>query len=540
MSEKYCIGIDYGTDSVRALLVNSANGQELATSIFEYPRWKKRLYCNQTMNQFRHHPLDYLEGLEFVLMGVINSVPNSVEKVCSISIDTTGSTVVAVDETGTPLSLLPQFSEDPDAMFILWKDHTAINEADQINSLCRTWPVDYLKYSGGKYSCEWFWAKILHVFSTNKNVARSAFSWVELCDWIPFILTGGSRLDQLKRSRCAAGHKAMWNAEWDGLPSENFLNKLHPKLGDLKKRLYVETYTSDNSVGHISDEWAKKTGLQKSVVIGVGTLDAHAGAVGGQIKQSYMIKVVGTSTCDMLVAPLEEMKNKIIRGICGQVDGSIIPGMIGMEAGQSAFGDIYAWFRDLLLWPTHDLENKSHLLEELNRAAALIPVGGSDVLSLDWLNGRRSPDENPYLKGVISGLTLGTRPPEIFKALVEGTAFGSKKIVERFNEEKIPIKGVMAVGGVAKKSPLVMQTLADVLDVPIKVVRTENASALGAAMFASVVAGIHGSVQEAQEKMGSGFELIYEPISQNASVYKVMYQKYLCIADFFENFYSPL
>lgn len=544
MVDTYCIGIDFGSDSVRAMLVNAANGDELGISVFEYSRWAQGLYCNPGKNQFRQHPLDYLEGLEFTIRTLLDKIPGCSAKVCAISIDTTGSTPVAVTEDGTPLALLPEFSDDPDAMFILWKDHTAIHEADRINSLCRSWDIDYTKYSGGSYSPEWFWAKILHVMNKNGEVAKAAFSWVEHCDWIAALLTGYTDPLGIKRSRCAAGHKALWHPDWGGLPSEQFLEALKPGLSELRDRLYTDTYTSDCPVGTLSKDWAARLGLAESVVVGVGGFDAHFGAVGGGIKPYYISKVVGTSTCDMLVVPNAEIGNKLISGICGQVDGSIVPGMLGMEAGQSAFGDIYAWFRNLLLWPIENClkQNNKELLaklkddviRELTLSAAQIPAGGGKVLSVDWFNGRRTPDANAHLKGAITGLTLGTDAPGVFRSLVESTAFGSKKIMERFKEEGIPIYGLIALGGVAKKSAFVMQTLADVLNIPIKVIRSENACALGAAMFASVVGGIYSNIGEAQEKMGSGYESEYIPIAENVEVYKQLYNKYLELGRFVE------
>lgn len=538
------IGVDYGTDSVRALLVDTESGNELATSVYEYPRWKKGLYCNAEKKQFRQHPLDYIEGLQTTIQNVIQKVPGAATRIRAITVDTTGSTPVAVDQKGTPLALMPEFAEEPDAMFILWKDHTATEEADQINALCKTWLIDYSRYSGGIYSSEWFWSKILHIVKTNAKVACAAYSWVEHCDWMPALLTGLTDPLCLKRSRCAAGHKAMWHAEWNGLPARDFLAKLHPQLGNLKDRLFSETFTSDISAGTLTQEWAEKLGLETSVLVGVGALDAHFGAVGGQIEPFYLSKVIGTSTCDMIVAPTDEIGNKLIRGISGQVNGSIIPGMLGMEAGQSAFGDVYAWFRNLLMWPLRNLlsedyeelicELESRLINNLSTEAALIPVASSGILALDWLNGRRTPDVNSYLKGAITGLTLGTDAPKIFKALVEATAYGAKRITERFAEEGVTVQGVLALGGVAKKSPFVMQTLSDVLNMPIKVVRSQNACALGAAMFASVVAGIYASIEEAQIKMGSGIESEYLPNSKNVMIYDELYKNYCRLCDFNE------
>ena len=542
---KYTIGLDYGTDSVRSLIVNTENGEEVASVVFEYPRWKKQLYCDARVNRFRQHPKDYLEGLEYTIVEALKLAPAGVaENVVGISVDTTGSTPVAVDEKGTPLALTPGFEENPNAMFVLWKDHTGVKEADEINQLAKKWSIDFTKYEGGIYSSEWFWAKLLHVIREDAGVFRSANSWVEHCDWIPAVLTGNTNPKTMKRSRCAAGHKAMWHEAFGGLPAEDFLQELDPLLSGLKDRLFKETVTCDISAGTLTPEWAAKLGLSTKVKVGAGSFDAHLGAVGAEIEPYYLSKVMGTSTCDMLIAPMEEVGDKLVRGICGQVDGSIVPGMLGMEAGQSAFGDIYAWFKNVLLWPSEQIITSSNLLDdatkasmiaelsarmipELTKAAELIPIEESSIVALDWMNGRRTPDANQNLKGVISGLNLGSDAPRIFRALVEATAFGSKAIVDRFRSEGIRIEGVIALGGVAKKSTFVMQIVCDVLNMPIKVARSEQACALGSAMAAAVVAGIYPNLSEAQKHMGGGFEKTYMPIAKNAEVYAKLYEIYL-------------
>ncbi len=520
MSDKYTIGLDYGTDSVRSLIVNVENGKEVASAVFKYPRWKKGLFCDPAKNQFRQHPLDYLEGLEYTIIEALKQAPPGVaENVVGISVDTTGSTPVAVDERGTPLSLTSGFEKNPNAMFVLWKDHTAVREAREINELAKKWQTDYTRFEGGIYSSEWFWAKILHVFREDTGVLRAAYSWVEHCDWIPALLTGNTHPKTLKRSRCAAGHKAMWHETFGGLPSEEFLTALDPLLGGLRDRLFKETFTCDVAAGKLTPEWAKRLGLPAGVVVGAGAFDAHLGALGAEIKPFYLSKVMGTSTCDMLVAPLDEMHDRLVSGICGQVDGSIVPGMLGLEAGQSAFGDIYAWFKNLLEWPLMNIlhetrlvdaktreklvsETSGKIIDRLSEEASKIPIGESGLVALDWLNGRRTPDANQNLKGAITGLTLGSDAPRLFRALVEATAFGSKAINDRFIDEGVRIDGVIALGGVAKKSPFVMQVVADVLNRPIKVARSEQACALGSAMAAAVAAGIYPSTSEAQAKMG--------------------------------------
>jgi L-ribulokinase len=381
-------------------------------------------------------------------------------------------------------------------------------------------------------------------------IRKNIFSFVELCDWIPALLTGIKDPLKLKRSRCAAGHKAMWHPSWNGLPPEEFLVKLDPILKDFRSRLYNETYTSDEKAGVLSAEWAKRLGLREDVAVGVGAFDAHMGAVGGEIEPYTMAKIMGTSTCDILTAPENMLGTKLVKGICGQVDGSVIPGMLGMEAGQSSFGDVYAWFKDLLIWPLESIkvndkidpeakqefirEVSDKIIEQLSEEASKLPIDESGVLAVDWLNGRRTPYANQLLKGAIVGLNLGTDAPKIFRALVEATAFGAKKIVDCFMMQDIPINGVIGLGGVAKKSPFILQVVCDVLNIPIKIPKSEQTCALGAAMFAAVAAGIYNSIDEAKKAMGSGFEKEYIPNPENAAKYAVLYEKYSRLSSFIE------
>ena len=552
-SAKYTIGVDYGTDSIRSILVDASSGKEVESSVFYYPRWEKGRYCSPADNMFRQHPLDYIEGLEYTVRELTEKCSPSVAKnIAAISLDTTGSTPVAVNDKGVPLSLTRGFEENPDAMFVLWKDHTSVKEAEEINIKAKNWGgIDYTMYEGGVYSSEWFWAKILHVLRKDKAVREAAYSWVEHCDWIPALLTGVESVDKIKRSRCAAGHKAMWHEKWGGLPSEEFLTAVDPLLSGLRERLYKDTYTIDLQAGKITTEWAGRLGLPENVTIGIGAFDAHLGAVGGEIKPYYLCKIVGTSTCDILTAPKEEVGDKLVSGICGQVDGSVLPGLVGLEAGQSAFGDVYAWFRELLLWPIENIlqQNKEldnntknilireisdRLIPELSEKASKLPVDESGVLALDWLNGRRTPDANQALKGAISGLSLGSDAPRVFRALVEATAYGARAIVERFIEQGVRIDGIIALGGVAKKSGFVMQVLADVMNKPIMVASSEQACALGSAMAAAVAGGIYTTFDQAKEKMGSGFEKEYRPDPANAQKYEKIYTRYKKLGKFVE------
>ena len=535
------IGMDYGTDSVRSVLISAENGKELASSVYYYERWAEGKYCDATNNQYRQHPQDYIDGLINTVNGIFAQVGDNMrENVRGIAVDTTGSTPVAVDRQGLPLSMKEGFSENPDAMFILWKDHTAIAEAAEINVHTTKYTPNYLKYVGGIYSSEWFWAKILRTLRVNAEVRDAAYSWVEHCDWIPFLLTGGSDVQRMKRSRCAAGHKALWHPDFGGLPPDSFWTDLDPLLAGLTDRLYSDTYTSDIPAGTLCDEWASKLGLPESVFVSVGAFDAHMGAVGGEIQPYSLSRIMGTSTCDILIAPNQEMGDTLVQGICGQVNGSVVPGMLGMEAGQSAFGDVYAWFRNLLSWPVDhllpiDLPNRNEIRERmldaiiptLSEQAATIPPHEESELALDWMNGRRTPDANQKLKGAIFNLNLGSDGPRIFRALVEATCFGARAIVERFEREGVPIKELIGLGGVAKKSPFIMQTLANVLNMPIKIARSEQTCALGAAMFAATAAGLFPDVISAQKAMGQGFERSYVPQPELVNVYNNLYQKYL-------------
>ena len=542
IENKYVIGVDYGTDSVRSIIVNAADGKELTSSVFYYPRWKKQLYCNPSENQFRQHPLDYLEGLEFTIKDCLQKAGKAVAaSVKGISIDTTGSTPIAVDKHGTPLSLLPEFAENPNAMFVLWKDHTSVKEAAEINLHATKFETDYLQYVGGIYSSEWFWAKLLQVLRADEAVRGAIHSWVEHCDWIPFVLTGGNDAAKIKRGVCSAGHKALWAAEYGGLPPNDFFKSLDTLLDGFTDKLFTETYTAAEQTGTIDATWAAKLGLKEDVVIGVGAFDCHMGAVGGQIEPYYLSKVMGTSTCDMLVAPKEEVKDILVKGICGQVDGSIIPGMIGMEAGQSAFGDAYAWFKNLLSWSLGLLEDEElkasisdKLIAALSLEASVLPLSDNDVVAIDWLNGRRTPDANQLLKGAFTGLNLGTDAPAMFKALVEATCFGAKAIVDRFIEQGIPVKGLIGLGGVAKKSPYIMQVMADVMNMPIRIHKSEQTCALGAAMFAATAAGIYDKVEDAMLAMGQGFDAEYIPNKEVVEYYQKRFIQYKKLGAFVE------
>jgi len=519
--QKYCLGVDFGTDSVRCLLVSATDGNVIGEAACSYPRWQKGLYCDAAAKRFRQHPLDYIESLTEVVQEALRGVPpDIVRNIGALSMATTGSTPVPVDKAGTPLALLDAFKEDPDAMFYLWKDHSAIEEAADINRYnAELTGQKYLDFVGGYYSAEWFWSKWLHLLRKQNEVAKVCYCFVEHADWMPFLLTGGKDVHQMKRNVCSAGHKGLWSALWDGYPPDRFWTDVDPLLSGCQGRLSPAGYSSADSAGKISPEWAARLGLPDDVLVGIGALDAHMGAVGGQIEPYYLSKVMGTSTCDMLVAPENEIKDTLVDGICGQVPGSIIPGMIGMEAGQSAFGDVYGWLKGFVAKSLQLVDipaDLSGLLTVLSERAAKLSISQWEKLPLstDWFNGRRSPDVQPLLKAAITGLELSTDPVMLFASLVEATCFGSRAIVERFTDRGIPVKGIIGLGGIAHKSPFVMQTMANVLGRPIKSNRASECCALGAAMYAATQAGWYPKLEGAMQAMGQGFLAPYIPDSR--------------------------
>ncbi len=545
MKQSYVIGVDFGTDSARALLVDSANGEVLGSATSSFKRWKEGLYCDPKQSQFRQHPLDYIESLEACLKGCLANANDEIRaNVVAISVDATGSTPVAIDRFGQPLALSAEFSENPNAMFFLWKDHSSIKEVEEINQKAQDFETNYLSYCGGAYSSEWFWSKLLHMARTDEEVYKATHSWLEQSDWLPYLLTGNQDAQLLKRNVCAAGHKALWAQELGGYPPLEFFTHLDPKLEKIYHSINQEVFTADELVGNLSKEWADKLGLKTDVLICVGAIDAHVGAIGAQIQPGYMCKVMGTSTCDMMVIDKEELQDRLVQGICGQVQGSIVPQYIGLEAGQSAFGDVYNWLKNLLLWPIKNSLKRSaslgsqaisdlrdeleqNLLSELSELAKQQPIQEDSELALDWFNGRRTPDVNPTLTAALFNLDLGSNPVNIFQALVEATCFGSRAIVEHVENQGVAIQGVIGIGGIAKKSDYVMQTLADVLQRPIMVHRSDETCAMGACMLAATAAGIYTSLSEAMDKMGSGFEKEYLPNPEKKELFDKRYAKYL-------------
>lgn len=547
---QYALGLDYGSDSVRALLVDAKSGQELASHVVYYPRWKAGLYCQPAKNQFRQHPLDYLESLEGVLKGLWDKMPaGAANHVVGISFDTTGSTPIALDQQGVALALKPEFAENPNAMFVLWKDHTAIQEAAEITAAANNSAINYLQYEGGIYSSEWYWAKALHVLREDPAVAEAAYLWVEHADWMSAVITGTTHPDQLRMGRCATGHKLMWHESWEGYPPNTFFTAIDPLLDGLRDRLPKDTFTSDQICGYLTETWAQKLGLKAGTPVGFSAFDCHMGAVAAQVEPGVLTKIMGTSTCDITVASYEAIGDKCVRGICGQVDGSVLPGFIGLEAGQSAFGDLYAWFRNLINWPTQQLlasstlisdEIKQALIDEIEHktlaalgdAASLLPIGGTGITALDWVNGRRTPDADQRVAMAMTGLTMGSHAPEVFRALVEATAFGARAIIDRFVDEGVAIDRVVVIGGISKKSDFIMQLCADSWNSPIDVLESEQSCALGAAIFAATIGGVYKSVSDAQKVMASPVCKSYLPNPDAAKAYDALYQNYKALGQY--------
>lgn len=527
----YTIGLDYGTNSVRCVIVDVENGKELGTAVYGYETGQDGIILDpDDHNLARQNPADYLKGVEVTVKEAIAEAKKTDSsfdeaQIIGIGVDTTGSTPLPVDKDGTPLAMLDGFKDNPSAHAWLWKDHTGYAEASEITALAAKEHPEYLAKCGGTYSSEWFFSKILHCLRSDAKVFDAAFTWVEHSDWLPAVLTGTTHPDKLKRCRCAAGHKAMFNDAWGGYPAKEFLAKLDLKLGKLRDTLSNKTFAVDTAAGGLTDEWADKLGLTSGIPVAMGAFDAHLGAVGSGIGEGTLVKIIGTSTCDMAVAG-NDKKLPDIPGICGIVDGSILPGFFGLEAGQSAVGDIFNWFVNYIQ-PGGE-QNGSH--DALTEKAAGLKPGQSGLLALDWNNGNRTILVDQRLTGLILGQTLHTKPEEIYRALIEATAFGALTIINRFEEYDVKIEQIVNCGGIAEKNSLLMQIYADITGREMKVSRSSQTCALGSAIAAAVVAGKeaggHDSFAEAQKAMCGLKDTVYKPIAANHEVYKEIYKLY--------------
>ncbi|HWD91918.1 MAG TPA: ribulokinase [Verrucomicrobiae bacterium] len=532
MTAQYTIGLDYGTNSVRALIVDVANGAEIASAVCEYAHGTHGVILARDPNLARQHPADYVKGAEITIGEALalaerNARGFKAEQVIGIGVDTTGSTPLPVDANGRPLAFNKKFTNNPAAMAWLWKDHTGVAEAAEITQLARKIRPQFLAKCGGTYSSEWFWTKILHCLNTAPDVFKAAHSWIELADYVPAMLTGTEHPSRFIAGVCAAGHKAMWNRAWGGYPDQEFLSKLDPQLGALRQRLTTRFASVDKAVGGLTEEWAKRTGLSAGIPVAVGAFDAHLGAIGSGIAPGALVKIIGTSTCDIAVSantkPIAD-----VPGLCGIVDGSVLPGHFGLEAGQSAVGDIFNWFINYIR-PGGKVGNH----ETLTGQAVKLKPGESGLLALDWNNGNRTVLIDQRLTGLLVGQTLYTTPAEIYRALIEATAFGALTIINRFEEYGVKINQIINCGGIADKNPVVMQIYADVTGRPMKVSRSAQTCALGSAIAAAVVAGAHKNFSAAQKAMTGLKPRVFKPRADARAVYRELYSLYQDLHDAF-------
>lgn len=532
MEPKYTIGLDYGTNSVRALIVNLANGAEVASAAWTYAHGTEGVILSRDPNLARQHPADYATGAEITIKQALAAARKTVrgfspDQVIGIGVDTTGSTPLPVDVHGQPLAFQKRFTNHPAAMAWLWKDHTGVNEAAEITALAKKLRPQFLAKCGGTYSSEWFWSKILHCLRTAPEVFNAAHAWIEFADYVPAMLTGTGHPDKFIAGVCAAGHKAMWNASWGGWPNLPFLSKLDPRLGQLRARLTPRVHSIDRAVGGLTAAWAKKTGLPAGIPVAVGALDAHLGAVGSGVAPGALVKIIGTSTCDIAIWPTTK-KLADVPGLCGIVDGSVLPGNFGLEAGQSAVGDIFNWFVNYI-----QPGGAAGTHEVLTAAAARLQPGESGLLALDWNNGNRTILVDQRLTGLLLGQTLYTTPAEIYRALIEATAFGALTIINRFEEYGVKISSVVNCGGIAEKNPVVMQIYADVTGRPMKVSRSAQTCALGSAIAAAVVAGAYRDYATAQKRMTGLKTRVFKPNAKAHATYKQLYVLYRQLHDAF-------
>ncbi|MBC8533166.1 ribulokinase [Yeguia hominis] len=537
----YAIGVDFGTDSARAAVVESRTGALLGSGAAEYPRWKAQCCCDPANQIFRQHPQDFLDALvSCVRQALEASGKDACRRVCGIAVDTTGSTPAPVDADGVPLAMYPEFSENPDAMFWLWKDHSAVQEAKELDAaLAKGGAVDYTQYQG-VYSSEWYWAKLLRALRNGTGIRERLCSWVEHSDWIPGVLTGNTRPQTLHRNACAAGHKALWHSAFGGLPDAARLSMLDPDLCRIAQTFRAPE-AAGTAIGTLCSEWADRLGLLPDTVVGTGSFDAHAGAVGAGIAPGTLVKVLGTSTVDLLVTRPELLKGKRLGTICGQAEQSILPGYVGVEAGQAAFGDLFSWYRRLLSWPlaqdfarpwiseTAAAELSAALLSQLDRAAQTAPWD-PHLLTLDWFAGRRYPGIDETATGAMFGLTLSSSAVQVYQSLALSAVFGSRRIFDSFLQNGLSVSEIYALGGIAGKSPFVMQLMADVLARPIRICAAPQACALGAAMAAATAAGCYASLSDAQTGMSAGFSKIYTPSESRHAVLEPYYRRYCSAA----------
>ncbi len=527
----FTLGIDYGTNSVRALVVRCADGAELGSAIVPYPSGNQGVLLDpKDHNLARQHPGDYLIGLEHAVRGAVAAARKkrgfSSDRIVGIGVDTTGSSPLPVDANNRPLALQPKWRKNLNAQCWLWKDHTSVTEAARITELAAKHRPQFLAKCGNTYSSEWFWSKIWHCRKVAPDVFAAAHSWVELADWIPSVLAGVSQPEQIVRGVCMAGHKAMYADDWGGLPDQEFLALLDPKLADLRDRLYTKAHDATVPAGQLSSEWAKTLGLPAGIPLAIGEMDVHYGAIGCGVAEGVLVKVIGTSTCDCGVVSAQKSVPDI-PGICGIVRGAILPGFYGIEAGQSAVGDIFKWWVEVVC------QGDAALHGQMTKEVARQKPGQSGLLALDWNNGNRTILVDPQLTGLLLGQTLYTTRAEIYRALIEATAFGARAILERIKEYGVPVKRIVCAGGIAEKNPMLMQIYADITGCTMQVSTSSQACALGSAISAAVIAGAHASFPAAQKAMTRVRPRSYRPLAANQKIYDRLYRVYREVHDAF-------
>jgi L-ribulokinase len=535
MRPAFTLGLDYGTNSVRAVVVDCADGRMLGTGVFAYPSGERGVILDaREPHLARQNPADYLEGLRESTRAALaeaEAVPGfSRERVIGIGVDTTGSTPLPVDAQARPLALDPKWCANPASHAWLWKDHTSAWEAANITRIARDHAPEYLSPIGGIYSSEWFWSKIWRCLKVAPDVFDAAASWVELADYVPAVLAGVDDARDIRRCVCAAGHKAMYSTAWGGLPSKEFLRRLDPRLAELRDRLYHDAHAADKPAGALSADWARTLTLREGIPIAMGAFDAHYGAVGAQVSPGTLVKIIGTSTCDIAIAPAAEALADV-PGICGIVNGSVMPGFYGIEAGQSAVGDLLSW------WVEEVCLGDEAVHTDLSNEAARLRPGESGLLGLDWNNGNRTVLVDTRLTGLLLGQTLHTTRAEVYRALIEATAFGARAIIERMVDYGVPIERVVCCGGIAAKNDLFLQIYADVLGRPMLLAGSPQTPALGSAVSAAVVAGAeaggYDDFAEAQAKMTSLKQEHFTPDPAARVIYDELYGMYRELHDVF-------
>lgn len=543
------VGMDFGTSSVRVVVLDAATGHLVGSGESVFPRYESGQFCDPSVNQYRQHPEDHLGALTGATRAALASLsPGDRQQIRAIGVDTTGSSPVPVDEEGTPLSFHSEFVQDPGAMFHLWKDTTAVEAAGEIAESARDWHgQNFVAFSASHYSPEWFWAKALHTSRKSPRISEASHTWVEHCDWITGVLTNRSAPGQLSRSRCAAAHKAMWNSAFGGYPPRALFAEISPALAAIHDALPPMTRPAWEQAGALCSQWAERLGVPSGIPVAMGTFDAHAAAVGAGVRPGVPAKTIGTSSSDMIVADLHGLGTRPLSGIEGQAEDSILPGMAGIEAGQAAFGDMLNWFGEFLLYPIRMAEEvgivtcdgreqfASNLMNVLFEKATALPAGPMLVTAVDWFNGRRAPAGDHRVRGALAGLGLASDPPTVFVSLVEAAVFGTRRIHEGLGAQGIRIESLLTMGGVARKAPFVNQLLADALSVSVGLCESDQTSARGAAIYASVAGGLFQSVAEAQHTLAAGVVRSFQPEPNRARELNGRYERYLRLCETTQN-----